>query len=432
MEAEYPHESLALDEIALGEPSFWSMPPEVRDGAFKSLRRERPLAHFAEWDMRQVSAFAPPPGAGFWAVTRHADVAAVSRNPEAFRSGQGAVTVLDLPPELLDFFSGMVATDDPRHARLRRIVSSAFTPRRVREIEEDVQRLATEIVSAVAPSDECDFATDVATPLPLRVICTMMGVPRSQEDAVLRCTNIVSADTDDEYLAPGADPVLALVEAAGELSAMMDEIGARRAEEPQDDLVTALVTANVDGESLTSRELSSLFITLLIAGSETTRSAISHALWALTEHPAQREIWLSDLQGVTPTAVEEIVRWATPVVWMRRTVAEPVELCGRTLEVGEKVLMYYASANRDEAVFSDPYRFDLRRSPNPHVGFGAGGAHFCLGAHLARREIGVMWNELLRRLPDIRATAPPELLRSSFLHGVKHLPCVWTPPGKGT
>lgn len=431
MEIAYPHETLMLDEIELGDPSFWEQPPEVRDGAFKSLRRERPLAHFDEWDMRRRSAFAPPPGAGFWAVTRHADVTAVSRNPAVFRSGQGAVTVLDLPPELLDFFSGMIATDDPRHARLRRIVSSAFTPRRVREVEDHVQRLATDIVSEIGPSGTCDFATDVATPLPLRVICSMMGVPRSEEAAVLRCTKIISADNDDEYFAPGEDPVLALVNAAGELSAIMDEIGARRADDPQDDLVTALVTANVDGESLTRRELSSLFITLLIAGSETTRSAIAHGLWALTEHPQQREVWLSDLDGVTPTAVEEIVRWATPVVWMRRTLAERAQLGDQILDAGEKVLMYYASANRDEAVFEDPYRFDVRRSPNPHVGFGAGGVHFCLGAHLARREIGVMWNELLRRLPDIRATAPPVLLRSSFLHAVKHLRCEWTPPREG-
>jgi methyl-branched lipid omega-hydroxylase len=428
VEAAYPQETLTIDQIELGDPSFWEQPTEVRAGAFKLLRRERPLAHFDEWDMRQRSAFAPPPGAGFWAVTRHADVTAVSRNPAVFRSGQGAVTVLDLPPELLDFFSGMIATDDPRHARLRRIVSSAFTPRRVREIEEDVQRLATEIVSQIAPSGTCDFTTDVATPLPLRVICSMMGVPRSEEAAVLRCTNIISADNDDEYFAPGEDPVLALVTAAGELSAIMDEIGGRRAEDPQDDLVTALVTANLDGESLTRRELSSLFITLLIAGSETTRSAISDGLWAITEHPEAREVWLSDLDGVTPSAVEEIVRWATPVVWMRRTLAEQAKLGDQLLDPGEKVLMYYASANRDETVFEDPYRFDVRRSPNPHVGFGAGGVHFCLGAHLARREIGVMWNELLRRLPDIRATAPPDLLRSSFLHAAKHLPCEWTPP----
>jgi methyl-branched lipid omega-hydroxylase len=428
VEAPYPRETLALDEIDLGDPSFWAQAPEVRDGAFKTLRRERPLAHFDEWDMRDRSPFAPPPGAGFWAVTRHADVTTVSRSSAVFRSGQGAVTVLDLPPEMLDFFSGMVATDDPRHARLRRVVSSAFTPRRVREIEEDVQRFTAEIVSGVAPMGSCDFATDVATPLPLRVICSMMGVPRSEEEGVLRCTNVIMADADDEFLPPGEDPVLALVTAAGELSMLMDDIGGSRVRDPGDDLVTALVTANVDGESLSRRELSSLFICLLIAGSETTRSAIAHGLWALTEHQDQRDAWLSDLDGVTTTAVEEIVRWATPIVWMRRTLAEPAQLGEQRLEAGEKVLMYYASANRDETVFEDPYRFDVRRSPNPHVGFGAGGAHYCLGAHLARREIGVMWAELLRRLPDIRATSPPDLLRSSFLHAVKHLPCEWTPP----
>lgn len=430
MEAAHPKETLSVDEIDLGDSSFWDQPLEVRDGAFKTLRRE-PLAHFDEFDMRERSAFAPPPGAGFWAVTRHADVTAVSRNPTVFRSGQGALTVLDLPPEILDFFSGMIATDDPRHARLRRIVSSAFTSHRVNEIEENVHRLATEIVSEAAPMGACDFATDVATPLPLRVICAMMGVPRSEEATVLRCTNIITSDADDEYLSPGEDPILALITASGELSTMMDAIGAEREAEPQDDLVTALMTSNIDGESLTRRELSSIFICLLIAGSETTRSAISHGLQALTEHPEERDVWLSDLDTVSPTAVEEIVRWATPVVWMRRTLAEPAQLGGQTLEAGEKVLMYYASANRDEAVFEDPYRFNVRRTPNPHMGFGAGGVHFCLGAHLARREIRTMWEELLVRLPDIRATAQPEVLRSSFLHAIKHLPCEWTPPRDG-
>lgn len=303
MEAACPQETLGLDEIELGNPSFWEQAPEVRDGAFKSLRRERPVAHFDEWDMRQRSMFAPPPGADFWAVTRHVHVTTVSRNPTVFRSGQGAVTVLDLPPELVDFFSGMIATDDPRHARLRRVVSSAFTPRRVREIEEGVQRLATEIVSQVASLGACDFATEVATPLPLRIICAMMGVPRSEEPTVLRATNRIMADADDEYLAPGEDPVLALVDAAGELSALMDDIGGRRSADPKDDLVTALVTAKVDGESLSRRELSSLFICLLIAGSETTRSVISHGLWVLTEHPEERDVWLSDLDGVTPGRV---------------------------------------------------------------------------------------------------------------------------------
>ena len=418
---------LALDEIDLADLDFWARPPEEREGAFQLMRRERPLAWFAEPDLRGSSALAPPPGPGFRAVTRHADVTTVSRHPEIYRSGQGAVSILDLPPEMVEYFSGMISTDNPRHARLRRIVSAAFTPRRVRGIEDHIEQVADDVIDGVAGEGGCDFVTEVAALLPLRVICQMMGIPERDHAAVLRCSNVILSSADPEYVPEGTDPVAAFLAAGQELTELMESIAAHWVKDPADDLTTALITSNIDGEALTRAELASFFVLLVVAGNETTRTAISHGLWALTEHPDQRAAWAGDLAGVAPTAVEEIVRWASPVTWMRRTVAEDTVLAGEPLHPGDKVLLYYNSANRDEDVFADPYRFDVRRSPNPHLGFGAAGPHICLGAHLAREEITVMFTRLLTRLPDIRATAPPERLRADFVNGITHLPCAFTP-----
>ncbi len=423
-----PREPVTLDEIDLSALEFWARTPEEIDGAFAALRRERPIAHFDERDLRDRSPHMPPPGPGYWAVTRHADVARASRHPEVFRSGQGAVSVIDMPEEMVEYFSGMISTDNPRHARLRRIVGAAFSPRMVAALEARVRQRASAIVDDISERGSGDFVTDVAAPLPLGVICDMMGIPEESRDAVYRCSNVILSEGDQEYVPDGIDPIEAFLQAGAELTELMHAIGEQRLSRPADDLATALVTTNVDGEALTHAELASFFILLVVAGNETTRNAIAHTLWLLTEHPDQRKIWQEDPERVTPTAVDEVVRWISPVTWMRRTVASPTELGGQRLDAGEKVLLFYRSANRDDEVFDDPFRFDVRRSPNPHVGFGAAGPHFCLGAHLARREIGVMWRELFTRLPDIRAVGPPERLLSTFVNGIKHLPSEWTPP----
>ncbi|MGH8980364.1 MAG: cytochrome P450 [Acidimicrobiales bacterium] len=422
-----PREELTLEEIDLSTLDFWARPPEVIEGAFATLRRDRPVAHFAERDMRVVSPHMPAPGAGYWALTRYADVADASRHPDVFRSGQGAVSVIDMPEEMVEYFSGMISTDNPRHARLRRIVGSAFSPRVVASVGVQVRDRARAVVDRICELGGGDFVTDVAAPLPLGVICAMMGIPEESYEDVYRCSNIILSEGDEEYVAAGADPIEAFLGAGAELTELMRTIGEERLSNPTDDLTTALVTTNVDGESLTHAELASFFVLLVVAGNETTRNAIAHTLWLLTEHPDERARWVGDLEHVTPTAVDEIVRWSSPVTWMRRTVASPVELGGQQMEAGDKVLLFYRSANRDDAVFEDPFRFDVQRSPNPHLGFGAAGPHFCLGAHLARREIAVMWREVLTRLPDIRSTAPPQRLLSSFVNGIKHLPCEWTP-----
>jgi cytochrome P450 len=227
---------------------------------------------------------------------------------------------------------------------------------------------------------------------------------------------------DPEYVPEGADITMALITAAQQLTQLMEELARHRTEHPAEDITTALVTANVDGEQLTHQELASFFILLVVAGNETTRNAIGHGMQLLTDHPEQREAWAADFEAMAPSAVEEIVRVASPVIFMRRTTTENVTLGGVDLPAGAKVLLFYWSANRDLAVFDDPYRFDIRRDPNPHVGFGGPGPHFCLGAHLARQEITMMFRELLGRVPGIHTTGEPERLLSNFINGIKHLP----------
>ena len=422
-----PESALSLDAIDLSDLAFWERPWSEREGAFQLLRRERPLAFFEEPDATSISALAPPPGPGYRAVTRHDDISEISRHPEIYCSGQGAVSILDLPPEMVEYFAGMISTDNPRHARLRRIVSAAFNPRRIKSIEESIEEVADRIIQRASGLGTCDFVTEIAGPLPLEIICDMMGVPPSEYATVLRCSNIILSDGDPEYISEDGDPVLAFINAGQELTDLMNDLSAHRIEHPTDDLTTALISTNIDGEALTSGELASFFILLLTAGNETTRTAISHGLLALSEHPDQRAMWQADPAAIGATGVEEVVRWASPVIWMRRTVTEDTVLSGEELHQGDKVLLFYNSANRDEDVFEDPYTFDVTRDPNPHFGFGAAGPHFCLGAHLARREIDVMMRELLRRLPDIEAVGEPDRLRSSFINGIKHLDCRFTP-----
>jgi methyl-branched lipid omega-hydroxylase len=422
-----PQSVLSLDQIDLSDLAFWERPWTEREGAFRLLRSERPMAFFEEPDATLTSPLAPPPGPGYRAITRHADVTEISRHPEIYRSGQGAVSILDLPAEMVDYFAGMISTDNPRHARLRRIVSAAFNPRRIKAIEDSIEEVADRVLQRASGLGECDFVTEIAAPFPLEIICTMMGVPASEYATVFRCSNIILSNGDPEYVPEGSDPVLAFIESGQELTDLMNRLSAERVDHPTDDLTTALITTNIDGEALTQGELASFFILLLTAGNETTRNSITHGLLALTEHPDQRALWQAEPATIGATGVDEIVRWASPVIWMRRTVSDDTVLSGEELHPGDKVLLFYSSANRDGAVFEDPFRFDVRRDPNPHLGFGAAGPHFCLGAHLARREIDVMMREMLIRLPDIESVGEPDRLRSNFINGIKHLSCRFTP-----
>jgi methyl-branched lipid omega-hydroxylase len=410
------------DDIDLNDlDGFWGQPEEAIAASFAWLRDNDPIRFYPEPRYRIL-----PEGRGYHAVTRYADVIEVSKHPEIFQSGQG-IGIPDPPPMFDERFNSMIAMDDPRHARLRRIVSGGFTPRMLAKLESTVQAVAAQIVDEVGPRGECDFVTDIAAALPLRIVCDLMGIPDSEYEFVFDQTNIILGAGDPEFVPPGRSRAEAVLEAGQALNGVMDELADLRARHPTDDLTSILLHAEVDGERLDHEELGAFFNLLVAAGNETTRNAISWGLVHLTENPDQRGIWQDDFERIAPTAVDEIVRYASPVIHFRRTVTEDTVLGGTELSAGDKVVLFYNSANRDEDAFEDPQAFDVTRQPNHHVGFGGPGPHFCLGAHLARREITVMFRELFDRLGDIEATDEPQRLRSNFIHGIKHLPCSFTP-----
>ena len=411
----------------LMDPNFWLQPAGECDSGIAQLHAEAPLDWFEEPlpDNPYLQA-----GPGYWCVTRHEDIATISRNPDIYSSAQG-ITITDTPPEFLEFFSSMIAMDDPRHARLRRIVSKGFTPRMLAALEDSVQSVAAGIVDDIAERGKCDFVTDVAAALPLKIVCDLMGVPDSAYEMVFKNTNIILGVGDPEFAPEGVDFVTALLNAGAELAELMNEVAEAKKGGDGGDLTSVLVNAELEGDHLDQADLASFFVLLVVAGNETTRNAISWGLKYLTDHPDQRAIWASDFEGLAPSAIDEIVRLASPVSYMRRTVTQDTMLAGQELSEGDKVAMFYLAANRDPAVFDDPYLFDVQRSPNPQCGFGGPGPHFCLGAHLARREITVMFRELFERLPDIAAVGEPDPLQSSFIHGVKHLEAEFTPTRSG-
>jgi len=416
------------DDVDLSSLEFWSQPPEHREAGFAALRREKPISFHKEIE--------PPPeiplprGPGYWALTRNKEILEASRTPEVFCSGKGS-QIADLPESFNEFFGSMINMDDPRHGRLRRIVSRGFTPRALGKLEADVQRRAKQTIDRVIEKGACDFVTEIAAPLPLEIICDMMGIAESQTKFVFENTNVILGLADPEYVPPGTNVLMAALGAGKALADLMNELTEARRKNPQDDLTSALLSAELEGDSLTQAELASFFVLLVVAGNETTRNAISHGMKALTDFPDQRRKWAADFEGVAPSAIEEIVRWATPVIHFRRTATRDTELGGQKIRAGEKLVLWYNSANRDEAVFADPFRFDVTRTPNEHVGFGGPGPHHCLGANLARREMRVMFREIFARLPDLEITGPAEMLRSNFIHGIKRMPCAFRAGGGG-
>lgn len=284
------------------------------------------------------------------------------------------------------------------------------------------RRLVADLI-ARHPDGRGELVTELSGPLPLQVICDMMGIPESDHHKIFHWTNIILGFGDPDLTTDFEEFMKVAIDIGAYATALAEDRRAR----PREDLTTALVAAEVDGERLTSSEIASFFILLAVAGNETTRNAISHGVLALTRYPEQRDIWWSDFDTHSKTAVEEIVRWASPVVYMRRTATRDVDISGVRIAAGDKVTMWYASANRDEDKFDNPWLFDVTRNPNHHFGFGGGGVHFCLGANLARREISVVFEELHNRIPDIAVSAEPSMLLSSFIHGIKTLPVSWTP-----
>ena len=416
-----PPPEVPLEDVDLGRRRFWSLDDDVRDGAFATLRRQAPIKFF---EVPKLPGFETGPG--HWALTTFDHVHHASRHPEIFSSVPASTTLAEIDPAVAEFGGSMINLDDPRHQRLRSIVNRAFTPKMVARIEDSVRTRARRLVGDMLvnhPDGRADFVEAVSGPLPLQIICDMMGIPEEDEAKVYHWTTVLLGAGDEE-VAHNRDEIIQVVL---DLAAYGIELAESRRAHPRDDLTTNLVRADVDGERLTSAEIASFFILLSGAGNETTRNAISHGMVALSRYPDEKARWWADFDGLADTAVEEIVRWATPVIFMRRTLTEDVELGGVRMRAGDKVSMWYNSANRDEARFADPWRFDVGRNPNPHFGYGAGGAHFCLGANLARREIRVAFEELRHQVPDIVAVDEPAILQSAFIHGIKRLQVGWTP-----
>jgi cytochrome P450 len=410
-----------LAEINLSNPEFWAKDHAYRHGAFKTLRDESPYQFFEEWEFENSPI---PRGPGYFALTRYEDIWHVSRHPEIFCSGKGT-NIGDLTVELNEFFGSMINMDDPKHFRLRSIVSKGFTPKEINRVENYVVAKAKEVVDTVIekyPNRQCDFVSEIAAPFPLEIICEMMGIPKDDYAQILTWTNTILGVGDPELVTSIDD----LLNAGLNMFAYAQALGEDRVKNPTDDLTSVMMNAEVDGERLSAQEFGSFFILLVVAGNETTRNAISHGLKALTDNPDQRQLWWDNFDAHTKTAVEEIVRYSSPVVHFRRTATQDTEINGFPVKEGQKVVMWYLSGNRDERTYADPFRFDIRREPLPaQIGFGAGGPHFCLGANLARREIAVMFDEIRRRLPNLRVEGEPAFLQSNFINGVKRMPCSW-------
>lgn len=413
--------SVPLDSIDLSDIEFWAGPRDVREATFETLRNTPGLVHFEE----RVIEDAPfPPGAGYYALTRHEDIWAVSRNASLFCSGQGS-NIGDMPQEMNEFFGSMINMDDPKHFRLRSIVSKGFTPKEVTRVEELVVAKAKSIIERIQtefPDKTCEFVENVAAALPLQIICDMMGIPPADHAQIFNWTNTILGVGDPEFVTSYDD----LMGHSLEMFTYAQALGEDRRANPQDDITSVMMAAEVDGERLTAQEFGSFFILLVVAGNETTRNSISHGMKALTDHPDQRELFFGDFETHAKTGVEEIVRYATPVIHFRRTATADTEIAGTPIKAGEKVVMFYNSGNRDERVFDDPHRFDVTRPVQPaQVGFGAGGPHFCLGANLARRQLTVMFDEIRRELPSLRIVGEPAYLQSNFINGIKRMQCEW-------
>ena len=392
---------LSTESFAAGHP--WDQ--------YRWLRENAPVYRHPETD-----------GPGFWAVTRYDDVRAVSRQPGLFSSYLGGTMVPDADEVTLEASRQMMLNmDPPQHDRFKLLVSRGFTPRNAATLGPRVRALATEIVDDVIARGECDLVADIAGRLPSGLIAELMGISRSDGERLYELTEIMH--TTDPAVAGPTEKFVAIVEMLQYAGTVAEE----KRRNPGDDIASTLVQAEVDGDRLTEGELQWFFLLLVNAGGDTTRNLVAAGIQLLFENPDERRRLTDDLDGLLPTAIDEMLRYTSPVVHFRRTVTRDTELRGQKLAEGDKVVVFYGSANRDDSVFARPDRFDVGRTPNPHMAFGGGGPHLCLGLHLARIEIDAMMRELLTRVPDIRPLAPPERLASNFIAGIRHLPVAFTP-----
>jgi cholest-4-en-3-one 26-monooxygenase len=394
-----------LSTVDLTDPDLYvnGVPHEI----FAQLRREAPVYWHPERD-----------GPGFWAITRYEDVVAVNRDCTTFSSHRRGALLPELPEEQLEQQRLMMLNmDPPMHTRYRLLVNKGFTPRMVNNLADRLRAFTTDILDRAFEMGTCDFVTDIAAELPLQAIAEIIGVPQEDRHKVFDWSNRMIGAQDPEFGITEEDAQAASME----LFAYCHALVAEKKASPGDDLITVLLNAEVDGHRLSELELDMFFLLLSVAGNETTRNLMSHGMLAFFEHPDQWRRLLDD-PSLLPSAVEEMLRWGTPVMHFRRTATTDTEIAGQPIREGDKVVIWYISANRDERVFPDPFRFDITRSPNEHVAFGGGGPHYCLGANLARLEIRIMFEELLRRAPRIEQVGPAQRLRSNFINGIKHLP----------
>jgi cholest-4-en-3-one 26-monooxygenase len=398
----------SLDTIDLLEHTWERAVPHRQ---FERLRREAPVF----W--HEV-----PDDTGFWAVTKYHDVKAISRDTHTWSTEIGTTFLRTQTPEFIEVASLMLLNmDPPKQTRYRKLVSAGFTPRMIAKLAGTIQRRCEEIArDARDKGGEVEFVTDVAECIPLQMICDMLGVPEEDHHLIFSWSNRMVGMQDPDFRNTPEDGELAAAEIFAYCDGLVDDRRAR----PRDDILSVLVHAEIDGDRLSREEIDAFFVLLCVAGNETTRNLISHAMLALIEHPASYRELVDGIgdDGLWRTATEEFLRWGSSIHNFRRTATRDTEIRGQRIGAGDKVVTFYMSANHDEEVFPDPYVFDIRRTPNDHVTFGGGGPHFCLGANLARLEITCMIRELLRRFPSAELTGPVRRMRSDFINGIKHMP----------
>jgi cytochrome P450 len=416
MTVQAPHATRPpFDPISVSPLSFWQLAADEREPHFKILRDERPVS----WHPPIEGTMMPAPVDGVWAVTRNEDIVQVSKNPELFCSGQGVI-IEAVPEDLLDAAQSFLAMDGEKHSGLRRLISSVFTPRQVAKIQGQVNDQAKSIVDDLVKTKQGDFVAQVSKRLPMWTIYEMVGLPPEKRDeTALFADGMVS--WADEEVAAGREPAEVLNDSLIGLLTAGLELAEQRRAHPESDLMSLLVQAEVDGRRLTDDELGAFFVLLSVAGNDTTRNTTSLTIVALQQFPEQRALLEKDFDGHIKVAIEEFVRWATPVMTFRRTATRDTVLRDQHIREGDWLLMMYSSGNRDERAFKNPNTFDIRRNPNPHVAFGGGGPHFCMGAFLAKMQLEAIFRELIFRAPTLRVSEP-EYLTSNFMHAVKSLP----------
>lgn len=400
------------DPVDISPKSFWAQSFEQRDVAFAELRKRAPVS----WQ-RPVESDLPASGVpGFWAVTSHELIREVSTHPEIYCSGQG-IQLEDVPEEFLEAASSFLAMDGQRHLTYRRLMSGSFTPRQVNRIEEQIRARAAKIVDDFLAAGSGDWVENVAKQMPMNTIYEMAGLPQEQRDEAAHFADEL-AGWNDPDIAAGRSSAEVLNDALiGNLGIGLDFAAATR-ECPRDDIWSNLVAARVDGHELTDDELASMFVLMSFAGNDTTRTTLSLGVKAFVDNPDQTAYLLEDFDGRIEAAIDEVLRWVTPVMTFRRTATQDTVLGGRQIRAGDWVVMIYSSGNRDEAEFADPWKFDITRKPNRHVAFGGGGPHYCLGAFLARMQLKHMLDQILHRLPALQL-GEPDMLVSNFAAAVK-------------